>query len=326
VRAVVLPAHGGPDALRVREYPEPALGDREVLIELRAAALNRRDALIRAGAGPAYRMPLPLVLGSDGAGIRRDTEEELIILPSLSWGPREDLAAADFRILGGPDDGTYAELVAVPAENVYAKPVGLSWLEAAALPLAALTAYRALFPVAGLQSGERLVVLGAGSGMSLAAIQLAVDRGARVAVTSSSRQKLDRALELGAEVAVNYRDEDWVAQLKRAWDVDVVLDSVGGTWAQSLELLAPGGRLVACGGTRGDVATLDVRALYLQQKRILGTKMGSPSDFEQLLALVERGALKPVVDSVFALGEAGKAHAHLEAGKHFGKIVLDTAT
>lgn len=323
MQAIVMAEHGGPTVLRHQQRPDPVAGPGQVLVELRAAAVNRRDALVRAGGGPAYRFPLPLVLGSDGAGVRRDTGEAVIILPALDWGPSEHVAGPAFRILGGPDDGTYAELVAVPEANVLPKPRGLSWEEAAALPLAALTAYRALFTMARLRAGQRAVVLGVGSGVSLAAIQLAVHAGARVAVTSSSAEKLARAAELGADVGVDYRQADWPAAVTAQVGLaDVVLDSVGSTWAQSLQMLAPGGRLVACGGTGGGEATLDVRALYLQQQQVLGTKMGSPRDFAALLELVDLGAIRPIVDSVRPLAEAAAAHERLESGAHFGKLVL----
>jgi zinc-binding alcohol dehydrogenase/oxidoreductase len=323
VKAVVVQQHGGPEVLALADRPEPAAGSGRVLVELRAAALNRRDTLVRAGAGPAYRFPLPLIPGSDGAGVRRDTGEEVVVLPSLRWGGTPGVAGPDFGILGGPDDGTYAELVAVPPENVFPKPPALTWEEAAALPLAALTAYRALFTVGGLRRGDAVVILGAGSGVSLAAIQLAHHAGARIAVTSSSAEKLARARELGAAVAVSYRDADWPAQIVDAFGAaDVVVDSAGGTWQQSLETLRPGGCLVSLGATTAEQATVDVRGLYLQQKRILGTKMGSPQDFAALLGLIDEGAMRPVLDSVRPLDDAAAAHARMESGEHFGKLVL----
>jgi NADPH:quinone reductase-like Zn-dependent oxidoreductase len=178
--------------------PVPAPG--EVVVELRAAALNRRDLLV---AGGTYPFPLPLIPGSDGAGVRRDTGEEVVIFPTLAWGEREEVQGPDFQILGGPRNGTYAELVVVPEANVFAKPARLSWEEAAALPLAGLTAYRALFSRGGLRVGETVLVLGAGSGVSTFAVQLAAQAGARVIVTSSSADKIERSVALGAEGGVN---------------------------------------------------------------------------------------------------------------------------
>jgi NADPH:quinone reductase-like Zn-dependent oxidoreductase len=323
MQAVVIEAHGGPEQLRLRQVADSDPGPGEVVVELRAAAVNRRDLLIRAGAGAAYRFALPLVLGSDGAGVRRDNGDEVVILPSLRWGPSELVAGPEFGILGGPSDGTYAELVTVPEANLFPRPVGLSWEQAAALPLAALTAFRALFPVGGLRRGERLVVLGVGSGVSLAAIQLARHAGASIAVTSSSSDKLERAGSLGADVLIDYREVGWADCLRAMiGGADIVLDSVGTTWPDSLAILKDGGRLVSCGGTGGGETTVDVRTLYLHQKRILGTKMGSPSDFRVLLDLVADRALEPIVDSVRPLADAASAHARMESNEHFGKLTL----
>jgi NADPH:quinone reductase-like Zn-dependent oxidoreductase len=305
--------------LRYEEAPDPVAGPGEVVVELRAAAVNRRDLLVRKPPGPAYEFDLPLIPGSDGAGVRRDTGEEVVIYPGLGWGPREDAAGPDWRILGGPEDGTYAELVKLPAENVFPKPARFSWEEAAAFPLAALTAYRALFEVGGLVDGESVLVLGAGSGVSTMAVSLAAQAGCRVLVTSSSQEKIDRATELGAEGGVLYTEEGWA---EAAGPVDVVLDSVGTTWQESQKALRRGGRLVVMGGTGGPEVTLDIRAVYLNWKSIRGTTMGSGRDFVGLLRMVESGAWRPVIDSVRPLEETGAAHERMQAGEHFGKLVL----
>ncbi len=305
--------------LRHEEAPDPVAGPGEVVVELRAAAVNRRDLLVRNPPGPAYQFDLPLIPGSDGAGVRRDTGEEVVVYPGLGWGAREDAAGPDWRILGGPDDGTYAELVKVPAENVFPKPARFSWEEAAAFPLAALTAYRALFEVGGLVDGESVLVLGAGSGVSTMAVSLAAQAGCRVLVTSSSREKIDRAKELGAEGGVLYTEDGWA---EAAGPVDVVLDSVGSTWRDSLKALRRGGRLVVFGGTGGPEVTIDVRALYLNWQSIRGTTMGSARDFAGLLRMAGDGAWRPVIDSVRPLAEAEGAHDRMQAGEHFGKLVL----
>ena len=305
--------------LRYEEAPDPVAGPGEVVVELRTAAVNRRDLLVRNPPGPAYVFDLPLVPGSDGAGVRRDTGEEVVIYPGLGWGPREDAAGADWRILGGPDDGTYAELVKVPAENVFPRPARFSWEEAAAFPLAALTAYRALFEVGGLVDGESVLILGACSGVSTMAVSLAAQAGCRVLVTSSSQEKIDRAKELGAEGGVLYTEDGWA---EAAGPVDVVLDSVGSTWRESAKALRRGGRLVVFGGTGGPEVTVDVRALYLNWQSIRGTTMGSARDFAGLLRMVEGGAWRPVIDSVRPLEETAAAHERMQAGEHFGKLVL----
>lgn len=305
--------------LRYEEAPDPVAGPGEVLVELRTAAVNRRDLLVRNPPGPAYEFDLPLIPGSDGAGVRRDTGEEVVIYPGLGWGPREDAAGPDWRILGGPDDGTYAELVKVPAENVFPKPARFSWEEAAAFPLAALTAYRALFAIGGLVEDESVLVLGAGSGVSTVAVSLAAQAGCRVLVTSSSQEKIDRAKELGAEGGVLYTEDGWA---EAAGPVDVVLDSVGSTWRESVKALRRGGRLVVFGGTGGPEVTIDVRALYLNWHSIRGTTMGSARDFAGLLRMVNGGRWSPVIDSVRPLEEAAAAHERMQAGEHFGKLVL----
>lgn len=310
--------------LRFEEVPDPVAESEEVVVELRAAALNRRDLLVRSPPGPAYSFPLPLVPGSDGAGVRRDTGEEVVVYPGLHWGDRADAAGPGWRILGGPDDGTYAELVKVPAENVFPKPSRLSWEEAAAFPLAGLTAYRALFAVGRLGEGETVLVLGAGSGVSTLAVQLAAQAGARVLVTSSSEEKLARARELGASGGVLYTEAGWPEEVRSlAGDgVDVVLDSAGATWGDSIRCLRRGGRLVVFGGTAGPTVELDVRYVYLNWLSILGTTMGSPRDFEALLRMVGEGSWRPVVDSVRPLPEAEAAQERLKSGGHFGKLVL----
>ncbi len=313
----VLVREGG--ALSYEDYADPVAGPGEVVVELRAAAVNRRDLLVRTPPGPAYVFDLPLVPGSDGAGVRRDTGEEVVIYPGLGWGPPEDAAGPDWRILGGPDDGTYAELVKVPEENLFPRPSRLSWEEAAAFPLAALTAYRALFEIGGLTGHESVLILGAGSGVSTVAVSLAVQAGCRVLVTSSSQEKIDRAKELGAEGGVIYTEEGWA---EAAGPVDVVLDSVGTTWRESLKALRRGGRLVVLGGTGGPEVTLDVRAVYLNWLSIRGTTMGSRRDFAALMRMVESGVWKPVIDSVRPLAEAEAAHDRMKAGEHFGKLVL----
>ena len=313
----VLVQPGG--ALTYEDFDDPVAGPGEVVVELKAAGINRRDLLVRNPPGPAYEFPLPLVPGSDGAGIRRDTGEEVVIYPGLHWGEREDAAGAEWGILGGPSNGTYSELVKVPEENVFEKPSRFSWEEAAAFPLAALTAYRALFAVGRLHADETVLVLGAGSGVSTFLVQLAAQEGARVLVTSSSQEKIDRAKELGAAGGVLYTEEGWPQEVG---PVDVVIDSVGSTWQDSLNALRKGGRLVVFGGTGGAEVTLDVRGLYLNWKSILGTTMGSGRDFFAMMRMVHDAEWHPVIDSVRPLAEADAAHDRMKAGEHFGKLVL----
>jgi NADPH:quinone reductase-like Zn-dependent oxidoreductase len=298
--------------------PEPKAG--EVVVELRAAGLNRRDAFVASG---IYPFPLPLIPGSDGAGVRRDTGEEVVILPAVGWGDREDAPGEGFEFFGGPRDGTYAQLIAVPEEALYSKPAGFSWEEAAAFPLAALTAYRALFVRGQLEAGETVLILGAASGVSTFAVQLAAQAGARVLVTSSSDEKIERARTLGAEGGVNYATtDDWPAATRELGPIDLVVDSVGSTWQQSLDSVRKGGRVVVFGGTGGTEVTLQVRPFYFAQQSLYGTQLGSPRDFEALLRMLEAADWRPVIDSVRPLAEAEAALARMKAGEHFGKLVL----
>jgi zinc-binding alcohol dehydrogenase/oxidoreductase len=319
MHAAVLQPDG---SLRYETVRDAAAGPGEAVVELRAAALNRRDILIRRGL--YYDFARPLILGSDGAGILRDTGDEVIIYPCLRWGEGERRAESSWEILGGPSDGTFAELVAVPKANLFPRPRRLTWEEAAATPLAGLTAFRALFRVGGLVEGETLVILGAGGGVSTFALLLAVQAGARVFVTSSTRAKIDRAKEFGAQGGVVHTEDGWSDAILTltGGGADVVLDSVGSTWGQSIRAARPGGRVVVLGATGGSQVHLDVRPFYLGWKSLLGTTMGSPRDFGDLVAYVETGAWRPVVDSVWPLADAELAHARLEASDHFGKVVL----
>lgn len=332
MNAIVLTETGPADVLRPGHAPDPRPSAGQVVVDIRAAAVNRRDLFLRRGIAPS---PLPVIPGSDGAGVIRSTGagvsgvapgDEVVILPSLAWGGGEDAPEPGFRILGGPDDGTYAEQIAVPAENVFPRPAGWSWEEAAALPLAGLTAWRALVTRARLLPGETVLVIGIGGGVATVALQLARAAGARAVVTSSSDAKIARAVELGADGGVNYRTtDDWpaaVRELTGGRGVDVVVDSVGSTWAQSIAAVRPGGRVVVFGGTGGGTAELAVRPVTLGQVSLLGTTMGSPREFARLLAAVAARTWRPVVDSVRPLADAASAHARIEDGEHFGKLVL----
>jgi NADPH:quinone reductase-like Zn-dependent oxidoreductase len=309
-----------PGRLEFGSYDDPTPRDGEVVVELRTVALNRRDLGVVAGRYGDF--PTPFVPGSDGAGVRRDTGEEVVVFPSLAWGGREDSPGPDFRILGGADDGTFAELVAVPRENIFLKPARFSWHEAAALPLAGLTAYRALFTRGRVTADDTVLVLGAGSGVTLFTVQLATQAGARVLVTSSSEEKIARAVAVGADRGVLYTEGGWQDEIG---EVDVVVDSVGSTWPDSLRCLRGGGRLVVFGATGGTQVELDARSFYLGQHSILGTTMGSPRDFAALLRAVDNGYWCPVIDSLHPLAEVEGALARLESPEHQGKVVLEVS-
>jgi zinc-binding alcohol dehydrogenase/oxidoreductase len=325
VRAVELRAFGGPEALAPVELPDPEPGPGEVRVDLVAAALNHRDRWIRIGG----KADLPAVLGSDGAGVVSAVGpgaagvrvgDEVVVNPALAWGDREEAPGPEFRILGVPDQGTYAERIVVAAGQVRPRPAKLSWPEAAALPLAGLTAWRAVVTHAEARRGRTVLVAGAGGGVATFAIQIAAARGARVVVTSSSEAKIERARKLGAAAGVLYSEGDWA---ERVAPVDAVVDSVGApVWQGALTALAPGGRLVNFGDTARDVATVPLSTLYFKYLRIQGTTMGSPREFDALVTHVGEADWRPVIDSVFPLAEAARAHARLEAPDRFGKVVL----
>jgi NADPH:quinone reductase-like Zn-dependent oxidoreductase len=324
MQAVRLHEYGGLETLRFETAPDPVAPPGWVLVELRAAALNWHDCLVRQGRYPA---PLPLVPGADGAGVRRDTGEDVVILPSLWWGDRDEAPGPRFEILGDRIDGTYAELVAVPEENVLPKPAGLSWEEAAALPLAGVTAHRALFGRGGLRAGERVLILGAGGGVATFLVAFAHRAGARVTVTSSSDAGIATARDLGAQEGVRYTEPGWPERAREAGGgegFDLVIDPVG-QWADALSVLRPGGRLVSFGANAAETADLAIRPFYFGQFSLLGTTMGSPRDFRAMLALVERMPdWRPVVGTVLGLDRAADAQRLLEDGGHRGKVVLST--
>ena len=332
MQAIRLHQPGGPEQLRYEEVPTPRPGPGQVLVQLKAAALNHRDVWIRLGMQMADR--LPLIPGSDGAGLVAEVGpgvaqvkvgDVIVILPSLNWGDREDRPSPAFKILGGPDPGTYAEFIVVPAENVFPKPSPLSMEEAAAMPLASLTAWRAVITRGQVRPGEWVVVLGVGGGVATFALQIARAAGASVIVTSSSEAKLTRAMEMGADLAINYTSENWekIVLDRTGGGADVIIDSVGKkTWGKALCALRPGGRLVTFGATTGRTTEVDIRHVFWNQLSILGTTMGSPREFAAMLALYAAGRLKPVVDSAFPLREAAEGHRRMDEGQQFGKIVL----
>lgn len=311
----------GPAGLRVDEIasPEPAAG--EVLVRIRAAALNRRDVFITQGLYP--KIALPVTLGSDGAGELVESGDEVVIDPLLCWGSDQRVwDPQTANILGMPHDGTFADYVAVPSENVYPKPPALSMEEAAAIPLAGLTAYRALFPRGGLQGDETVLIPGVGGGVQTFVLLFAKHAGARAIVTSSSDHKLAKAKAMGADLGINSRtDPDWAKAARAAGPVDLIVDSTGGdTLRKALDIVRPGGRIVVYGGTTAD-ANIKLFPLFWKHVTIAGTSMGSPADFAAMLAIFA-GGLRPIVDRVFALTEAAAAAQHLLEANQFGKVVL----
>src|SRR5262245_4666085 len=333
MRAIVLRELGEPEKLQMETVPDPSLGPRDVLVRLKAAALNHRDVWIRTGRYAGIK--LPVILGSDGAGeiieVGAEVDQALqgravVIYPAMNWGDDERGAGPGFKIRGLPYNGTYAELIAVPAAHAFPKPASLSFDEAAALPLALLTAYRALRTRAQIQAGETCLVTGIGGGVSSFVLQLALAIGARVLVTSGSEEKLERAREMGAAGGANYHSPDWgeeILKLCEGRGLQVVVDSAGGeTFEKALDLVSPGGRVVSYGATTGPARQIEVRRIFWKQLNVLGTTMGTAQEFEAALRFYEANGLQPVIDQVFPLSEAPAAHRRMETGSQFGKVVL----
>lgn len=315
----------------VRQLPDLIAPPGQAVVQLKAAALNHRDLWTQLGLYPNIK--LPITLGSDGAGIVTSVGvdadpawvgREVIINPSLEWGSDPRAQGPDYRILGLPDNGTFAEQVAIPAANLAHKPAHLSWEQSAALPLAGLTAWRALFTRAQLKAGERVLVTGVGGGAALFALQFALAAGAEAWVTSGSPEKIARAQNIGARGGVHYRDADWAGALEKlAGRFDVIVDSAGGEgFARLIDLTKPGGRIVFFGATAGNPKGLDLRKCFFRQINLLGSTMGSPQDFTGMTSFVASHRLVPVVDREFPLAQAEAALRHLEEGAQFGKLVL----
>lgn len=317
--------------LRYGDAPDPEPAANEVVVRLQAAALNHRDVWIQQGLYAGLKFPI--ILGSDGAGVVEQVGsgvepkwlgKEVVIDPAFDWGPNPRAQNRNFRVLGLPDNGTFAELIAVPVGNLCVKPAHLSPAEAAALPLAGATAYRALFTRALLHDTDRVLVTGIGGGVAVLVLQFAAACGAQVYVTSGSDEKIERALGLGAVGGIRYTQEGWVKQLKAGvGGFDLIVDSAGGDAFDSLvDLAAPGGRIVTYGATLGLPSRLDLRRVFWKQLDILGTTLATHDDFEAMLHFVHLRHIKPVVDQVFRLTEAEQAMRHMAAGQQFGKIGL----
>lgn len=320
--------------LEFEERPGLEPGEGEVVVQLQAAALNRRDYWITRGLYPGIRTPV--ILGSDGAGVVTRVgagadgdwqDREVIINPGLEWGSQPAAQTGDFRILGMPDDGTFATEVVVPAVQLFPRPAHLDWPEAAALPLAGVTAYRAVFTQGKLRPDEKVLITGIGGGVATVALQFAVASGARAFVTSSVPDKIDKAIGLGAVAGVDYRSDGWAGQLQSEHGpMDLIIDSAGGEgFGHLVELAAPGGRIVNFGSTAGAPDRLDLFKVFWKQLHIIGSTMGSPEDFQAMVDLVNRERIKPVVDEVLPLSGGNQLIESMKFSPQFGKLVLRVA-
>jgi NADPH:quinone reductase-like Zn-dependent oxidoreductase len=335
MKAIRLHELEGPESLRYEDVTDPEPGSGEIVVRLRNAALNRRDVFATQGMYPGVTPDiLPGTPGSDGSGevaARGDGAEgpeegaEVVINPALYWGDNPKVPGKDYRILGLPDDGTYAQFVKVPADHVFPKPSHLSHEEAAAIPLGALTAYRALFTRGQLQEGETVLVPGIGGGVATFVVQMAKAAGATVFVTSGSDEKIEQAKEFGAEGGVNYNSEDWSKELKNmTGGVDLSIDSIGGdVFNVLLRLAKPGSRIVVFGATAGPAQKAMTISIALKNLDVFGTAMGNAQEFGDMLSFYEKHELHPVINETFSLEEATAAQQHMEEGKGIGKIVLE---
>jgi zinc-binding alcohol dehydrogenase/oxidoreductase len=333
MKVIVLHEVKNTDSFRIVElpYPQPAAG--EATIKLNASALNHRDLWIVKGL--YAKIKVPIVLGSDGCGKVVEIGEgvdngwlgqEVIINPALDWGNDPAVQQDSFRILGMPENGTQAEFVVVPEENLFLKPAHLSFEEAAALPLAGLTGYRALFVQGGLRKGEKVLLTGIGGGVAALMLQMAISTSGEVWVTSSNPQKIEQAMVNGAAGGVNYRQAGWRQELEsqlKGKGIDLVVDSAGGDGLTDLiEIVKPGGRIVILGATEGNPSSLNLRRIFWKQIRIQGTTMGNRQDFENMLNFVKKMQIKPLIDSVYEFHQYLQAYRRMEQARQFGKIVL----
>jgi NADPH:quinone reductase-like Zn-dependent oxidoreductase len=324
VKAVRIHEDGGPEVLRYEDAPDPEPGPGDVLIRLRAASLNHLDVFVRRG---LPSVPKPRILGADGAGVVESVGEDVEGLAPgdrVVINPGLEHDGGRITVVGEHFDGTHAELIALPAASVYPLPDELGFEEAAAFPLVFETAYRMVVTKAQVAPGEWVLVWGIGGGVATAALAVAKALGARVIVTSTSEAKLARAAELGADAAVPTAEAATrVKEITEGRGVDVVVEHVGeATWATSLAVAAPAGRVVVCGATSGPNPPAALHRIWWKQLTVYGSTMGTKADFEGAYELVRSGRARPVVDAVFPLAEARAAHERLEAGEQFGKIVL----
>ncbi len=343
MRALYFAEHGGMEGLVCGERPEPRPAPGQVTVRVVAAALNHLDLFVLRGM-PGIPVPLPHVGGADGAGVVAALGEgvagwsagdEVVLNPGLWCGACEFCARGEeslcvrFRLLGEHVDGTFAEHVSVPAASLARRPAHLSWRESAAFGLTWLTAWRMLVTRAAVRSGETVLIHGIGGGVALAALAIAKQAGAVVFVTSSRRDKLERASALGADHAIDYTSTDVAGEVRRLTGrrgVDVVVDTVGrDTWMSSLRCAARGGRIVTCGATSGPDPTEEIRLIFWNHLTIMGSTMGSRRDWEAMMRAVASAGARPVVDGVLPLERGREAYERMASGGQFGKLVLEVA-
>jgi zinc-binding alcohol dehydrogenase/oxidoreductase len=319
MKALVLVGKNEP--LAYQDVKIPQITEGAVLVKLKAAALNHRDVWIQKGLYAGLKFPT--ILGSDGAGELLDGTP-VILHPGRGWGDTPRFQSKNYEILGLPVDGTFAEYTLVPPQYLAPKPAHLTYEQAAALPLAGLTAYRALFTKCQAKAGDKVLISGIGGGVALFALQYAIAAGCEVWVTSSSEEKIEKAVQLGAKGGFNYKTEGWAkAATAQTGGFDVVIDgAVGAGFAEIVKACAAGARLCFYGGTAGALTGVSPQIIFYKQLTIMGSTMGSPEEFVKMIKFVKKHKIVPIVDSVYPLAEGNAALTHMDMGQQFGKIVL----
>lgn len=316
--------------MSIRETEKPKLGKNQVLVKLKNAAINHHELWMQK---EQEQVMQDVILGSDGSGVVEAAEaeedqfligKEVVINPSMDWGKNPVAQAHSFSILGYPANGTFSNYIAISKKQIFEKPEHLSFEEAAAIPLAGLTAYRALFTKAKLRRTEKVLITGIGGGVALYALQFALAFDARVYVTSSSDDKLAKACEMGASGGYNYKDPDWVKKVsKEAGGFDVIIDSAGGkNFSQLLELAYPGARIALYGRSAGTISDISPKTIFWKQLSIFGSTMGTEDEFLSMLDFFYKHQLKPIIDSTYHLENIAEAFKRMEQGDQFGKIVI----
>ncbi|MBI5299561.1 MAG: zinc-binding dehydrogenase [Deltaproteobacteria bacterium] len=340
MKAVCIHQHGGPEVLKYEDIPDPVCGSEDVLVQLKATSINHLDIWVRQGI-PGWKVPLPIIPGSDGAGVVVGKGElikdlavgdKVLIIPNISCGNCEkcvngdDNLCPDYGIVGETCNGCDAEMISLPRRNVIPIPKGLNYEEAAAIPLVFMTAWHMLVTKALVKPEQFVLVLAAGSGVGSAAIQIAKLHGARVIATAGSEEKLAKAKELGAEFTINHYKEKISEKVKEFTEkrgVDVVVEHVGrATWEESLKSLANGGKIVTCGATTGAHVSVDLNYLFHKHQQIIGSTMASRGELFEILNMFRQKKLKAVIDKEFLLKEVAEAHRYIEKGSQFGKVIL----
>jgi NADPH:quinone reductase-like Zn-dependent oxidoreductase len=331
MKALFLESPDGPDSVSVKEIATPVPGPGEVRVAIKAASVNHRELFITHGQYPG--MTLPTSLGCDGAGVvdmvgegvtGANAGDEVILYPGRKWGPNRHAPGSEFGLLGMPFNGTIAEYICVPAENLAPKPAYLSWEEAGALPLTALTSWRALMFKGGLKQGETLLISGVGGGVATFGLAFAVAKGANVYVTGESEEVLDRARQMGAKDGLLFTDPEWRRQVgKMTGGIDVVLDGAPSpSFANYVRAINPGARIVIYGSTAGNEVKFNATDIFLKSASIVGSQVGDPIDFREMLEFASEHQIRPVIEQRYPLDQAKEALLHLRDKHQFGKIVV----